>query len=368
MSKYSVAVDVRMWNHPGIGRYIRELTKQPAYRSFENKIYFLGRAQFKNEILSGGSGDAFKEASSGIYGLAEQFEIPLKAGGADLLHVPHFNVPLLFRGKLVATIHDLIYVRGENTLRSGAGRAYVRFLLNHIAKKAAAVITVSENTKRELLAFLPKMPSDRVFVTYEAASPIFKKIEDREKLDRARAHHALHKPFVLFVGSLRLHKNVSVLIKSLIFLREKKGMTHELVLAGCMDPRNTELLDLMKRHSFVRHFDQLSDEALVSFYNLADLFVLPSFVEGFGLPAIEAMACGTPVVVSNRSSLPEIVGEAGTLVDPYQVDALSEVIYNVLKNRELRETMSKKGLERAKLFSWERTAQQTLEVYRQVLG
>src|SRR3989344_6130556 len=127
MSKYSVAVDVRMWNHPGIGRYIRELTKQPAYRSFENKIYFLGRAQFKNEILSGGSGDAFKEASSGIYGLAEQFEIPLKAGGADLLHVPHFNVPLLFRGKLVATIHDLIYVRGENTLRSGAGRPFVRF-------------------------------------------------------------------------------------------------------------------------------------------------------------------------------------------------------------------------------------------------
>ncbi len=368
MPKYLVAIDARMWDHPGIGRYIRELTKQPRYRSFENKIYFLGYPRFKNEILGVGSSDAFKEVSSRIYGLAEQFEIPRKTRGINLLHVPHFNVPLLFQGKLVATVHDLIYLRAENTLPSGAGRAYIRFLLNHIAKKAAAVITVSENTKRELLEFLPKMPSDRIFVTYEAASPVFKKIDDHERLAKIRTVHRLHKPFVLFVGSLRAHKNVPTLIRSLISLREKRGVAHELILAGRMDPRNTELLGLMNGHSFIRHFDQLPDEELVSFYNLADLFVLPSFMEGFGLPVMEAMACGTPVVVSNRSSLPEIVGEAGTLFDPYQVDALSEVIYNVLKNRELRETMSKKGLERAKLFSWEKTAQQTLEIYRQVLG
>ncbi len=368
MPDYSLAIDVRMWDHPGIGRYIRELTQQPLYRSFENKICFLGYSRFKKEILGGSREGAFKEVSSKIYGLAEQFEIPCKIMRADLLHVPHFNVPFLFRGKLIATIHDLIYLRGDNTLRSGTGRAYIRFLLNHIAKKAAAVITVSENTKRELLEFLPKMSSDRVFVTYEAASPIFKKIDDRETLERVRTTHQLHKPFVLFVGSLRAHKNVPALIKSLIFLREKRGTPHELILAGRMDPRNTELLDLMTRHSFVRHFNQLSDPELVSFYNLADLFVLPSFTEGFGLPVIEAMACGTPVAASNRSSLPEIVGEAGALFDPYQVDALSEVVYNVLKNRELRETMSKKGLERAKLFSWEKTARQTLEIYRQVLG
>ena len=178
-----------MWDHPGIGRYIRELTKQPVYRSFENKIYFLGRPVFKSQILDGAGKDAFIEARSEIYGLAEQFEIPRKAKSIDLLHVPHFNVPLLFRKKLVVTVHDLIYLKDPKALGLGFGKAYIRFLLNHIGKKAAAVITVSENTKRELLEFLPNIRSDRVFVIYEAASSVFKKSVDREKLEKTRASH-----------------------------------------------------------------------------------------------------------------------------------------------------------------------------------
>ena len=183
MSNRSIALDVRMWDHPGIGRYIRELVQQPSYSSFENGIYFLGYRKFKDQILNGASENRFREAPSKIYSLNEQWDIPRKAGDAGLLHVPHFNVPILFQKKLVVTVHDLIYVRDKEAMPSLLGKTYVSFLLKHIQKKAAAVITVSENTKKNLLEFLPNMSPDRIFVTHEAASTIFKKIDNREKLE-----------------------------------------------------------------------------------------------------------------------------------------------------------------------------------------
>jgi glycosyltransferase involved in cell wall biosynthesis len=175
------------------------------------------------------------------------------------------------------------------------------------------------------------------------------------------------KPFVLFVGTLKSHKNVPALLDAMERVR-RRGLDHELVLAGKKDKRSGELLSRISRLSWVRVLGEVTDPALCCLYNLADLFVLPSFREGFGLPVLEAMACGAPVICSNRSSLPEIAGDAALFFDPLRVDALEELIYNVLINRELREKMSKAGMDRARHFSWEKTAQKTLEVYRRVLG
>ncbi len=349
MKKQKIAIDARMWGHPGIGRYLRELSGAMAAEPFEHELFYI-------------------RARSKIYGLAEQWEIPWKARHFDLLHVPHFNIPVLFGGKLVVTIHDLTYFHSPEVSMSPLAKLYITWLLRTIRKKARAILAVSEYTKRDLLETFQGIPESRVFVTHEAAAPEFRKIEDESALARIRGKYSLRKPFILFVGSLKKHKNVPALIEAVSRLRKTRGIPHELVLTGKGDPAEKELTGLIARHDFVRTIGEAEGRDLPGLYNLAEAFVLPSFREGFGLPVLEAMACGTPVVVSNRTSLPEVAGDAGLLFDPERIDALEDVLYNVLNNNELRKNMIQKGFAQAQRFSWKKAAQQTLDVYRQVLS
>ncbi|MGH7197453.1 MAG: glycosyltransferase family 4 protein [Candidatus Omnitrophota bacterium] len=349
MKKQKIGIDARMWDHPGIGRYLRELSSAMHAEPFEHELFFM-------------------RAGSKIYSLAEQCEIPWKARNFDLLHAPHFNIPVFFGGRLVVTIHDLTYYHSPEVARSPFAKAYVTWLLRAIQKKAVAILTVSEYTKKDLLENFPRIPERRVFVTPEAAAPEFKKIADENILGRIGGKYSLRKPFILFVGSLKKHKNVPVLIEAVARLRAARGIPHELVLTGKRDSANGELAGLVSRHGFVRYIGEAEGRDLPGLYNLADAFVLPSFREGFGLPVLEAMACGTPVVASNRTSLPEVAGEAGLLFDPDRIDALEDVLYNVLNNNELRKNMIQKGFEQAQRFSWKKTAQQTLDVYRRALA
>ena len=349
MKKRKIGIDARMWGHPGIGRYLRELSGAMAAEPFEHELFYIrGRAK--------------------IYGLAEQWEIPWKARHFDLLHVPHFNIPVLFNGKLVVTIHDLTYFHSPEVSKSPLAKLYVTWLLRTIRKKARAILAVSEYTKKDLLETFPGIPENLVFVTHEAAAPEFRKIEDENALARIRGKYSLNRPFVLFVGSLKKHKNVPALIEAVARLKERKNIPHELVLTGKSGPTEKELTALIGRHDFVRMIGEAEGRDLPGLYSLAEAFVLPSFREGFGLPVLEAMACGTPVVVSNRTSLPEVAGDAGLLFDPERIDALEDVLYNVLNNNELRKNMIQRGFEQAQRFSWKRTAEQTLQVYRQALS
>jgi glycosyltransferase involved in cell wall biosynthesis len=361
-------MDVRMWDHPGIGRYVRELTAKLVPAADAKCFALLATPRFAEAFGPAPRHAEFRNAYSKIYGLDEQFEITGLSKDLDLLHVPHFNIPVFRKKPMVVTIHDLTYLREPGASKRRFARQYADFLFKKIVKKAAAVITVSEFTRGDLLATFPKLDSAKVFVTHEAASPLFGVIEDAELLAHVRTRLGLVKPFVLFVGSLKPHKNVPALIQAVDELRRRKGMDHELVLVGRPDPSNKALFSLIAQSPFVRALGEISDDDLVPLYNLADAFVLPSFREGFGLPALEAMACGAPVLVSDRSSLPEVVGEAGLVFDPRQVDALTELLYNVLRNRQLRENMKQSGRERAAQFSWERTAEETLRVYERVLS
>ena len=372
MNKFKIGIDARMWSHPGIGRYIRELSRELVAGARGVEFSFIGNPKPIQDFFSvaeyPGPAPSYIEAHSKVYSLSEQWEISKKASGLDLLHVPHFNIPVLSRKKLVVTVHDLIYLHEPDASRSRFGGAYTAWLLKVIEKKASAVITVSEYTKKDLLNYFPGLPADRVFVTYEAPSPLFKKIENSAVLQTVSGRYGLSKPFVLFVGTLKHHKNLSTLIHAMKLLKEKEGVSHELVVVGRKDERQKELLSLIRENSFVRYLGELPDPELVALYNLADAFVLPSFYEGFGLPAIEAMACGTPVIASNRSSLPEVVGSAGLSFDPNQVDALVELLYNVLMDEELRKKLSNMGLEQVGRFSWKKTAEKTLKVYEQAMS
>ncbi len=360
-----VALDLRMWEHPGIGRYLRELYFSMTRRRPPYSFRLLATDKVRAELKARQDDVEFRTASSAIYSPAEQWELFSFGRGSDLLHVPHFNVPALRRGRLVATVHDLTYLKDKKYTGSALGLAYVKFLIKHIEKKADAVLAVSEYTKRDLIEHFPGL-RNRVFVTHEAASFLFQPAAAAE-LEAARRRYRLEKPFVLFVGSLKAHKNVPALIGAMRRLRER-GLPHELVLVGGKDEKEKELLRLIEENtSFVRTMGRVSDDELPLFYGLAEVFVLPSLWEGFGLPVLEAMACGAPVLSSNRASLPEVVGEAGALFDPARVDELQELLYNVLQNRDLRQKMRQDGFLQAKKFHWDKTAAQTLEVYERVL-
>ena len=366
-SKPVVGIDLRMWAHAGIGRYIRELY----FAMLRNEPAFNFRALLPEKIrqsLRYRQADVeFKNSRSSIYSLAEQWDVLSFSKKTDLLHVPHFNIPVLYGGKLVVTVHDLVYLKESRFSGSQFSRAYVKFLFKQIEKKAHAVLAVSEYTKNDLLEHFPKLKG-RVFVTHEAASFVFQPVGAGE-LEDAKKKYSLSKPFVLFVGSLKAHKNVSILIEAMAALKKEKMLSHELVLVGGKDDKEKELLALIEKSaSFVRVLGRVEDEELVRLYNLAEVFVLPSLWEGFGLPVLEAMACGAPVLASNRASLPEVVGEAGLLFDPTRVDELKELLYNVLQNRDLRQKMRTDGFLQAKKFSWDKTAAETLNVYERVLG
>ncbi len=370
MKSTKIAIDIRMWKHAGIGRYIQELVKHLLMTPQNQELILLGNQNFKNELSQtlGKEKFVFRNLNSKIYGVGEQWEVPAHSKDADLLHVPHFNFPVFTKQKMIVTIHDLIYLHSREGGLGTLGKAYVSWLFKALQRKRHFILTVSEATKTELLNFFPKISPERIFVTPEAASPLFKKVGDKTSLEDTKQKFSLTKPFVLFVGSLKIHKNVPTLVEAMVRLKKKNGLDHELVLVGRTDPKNKGLLSLLESHRFVRRLGELNDLELCHLYNLAETFVLPSFREGFGLPVLEAMACGCAVIASNNSSLPEIVADAGLLFNPSEIDALSDVLYNVLSNNELREKMSEKGLLRAGLFSWKKTARLTREVYQKALN
>lgn len=371
MRSPQIVLDARMWGHAGIGRYVSELTTALLAGDFGFNFVFLSSEGFKKSILDPATathGIEFKKTVSGIYGISEQIELPLRSLGADLFHAPHFNIPVFFPGKLVTTIHDLIYLRDPASLRSGLARAYASWILKVAQKKSSAIISVSQCTRADLLDQFPGLPPEKVFVIPEAASGRLRKVNEAAALRAAREKFGLRAPFVLFVGSLKPHKNVEGLVRAMLSVRQDGCLPHELVLVGRTDPKHPEILNFVQSHPFVKILGELADPDLALLYSMADLFVMPSFYEGFGLPLLEAMSCGVPAIASDRASLPEVLGGAGACFDPTRVDALSELLYNILVNRELREEMSKKGLERAAQFSWKNTAQMTAQVYQKVLG
>lgn len=363
-----VAIDLRMWSHPGIGRYTRELLEAMVGLRGHEDFRFLGYEKDLKLFLRQAPGASSTAVTSRIYSVGEQFEMARAAKNDALLHVPHFNVPVARKGKLVATIHDLIYLQDPKASKSPLGKSYASFLFGHIARKAAAVITVSEHTKNEVLNRFPRL-GGRVHVTHEAASPLFRPIDDLEVKAGMRKKYALQKPFVLFVGSLKTHKNIPVLVDAMKELRHTRKLDIDLILVGRRDMKNEELWRFLQlNRSYARCMGELPDEDLAVFYNLASAFVLPSLREGFGLPVLEAMACGTPVVVSDRASLPEIAGSAALKFDPSRVDQLSSHLYRILTEEKLRLDLVAAGKDRAKEFSWEKTARKTWEVYERALA
>lgn len=307
----------------------------------------------------------------------EQVGLPTAAHGAtvDLVHVPYFSAPMRLPLPYIVTVHDVIPLAVPEYGGSAQMRAYMR-LVSRTVKRAALILTDSEYSKGDIVRLLGVHP-DRVRVTLLAASRDLRPVEtlaEQESVEATRVRYGLTNRFILNVGGLDLRKRLPQLIQGFAKALPALPETFDLVITGrphtgnsALYPDLTPIIRELGVQDRVRLTGFVSEEDKRNLYRACDVFVFPSAYEGFGLDPLEAMACGAPVISSNRTSLPEVVGDAGLLIDP-EPDEIGEAIVRVLRTPELRTDLTARSLRRASMFSWERTAEQTLAAYRDVLG
>jgi glycosyltransferase involved in cell wall biosynthesis len=366
-----IGIDARKLHDFGIGTYIRNLLRELAKLDHDTEYVILSRPD--DDVAVRTLGENFRPVpeTAGNYSFAEQITIPhaLRRERVDIFHAPHYVLPPLVRCPSVVTIHDCIHLMFPQYLPNRWALTYARQSISLAAKRATRVLTVSESSKRDIQRFVD-IPPGKVDVIYNSYDPRFAIEPDEETVNRVRERYQLQSEFVLYAGNVKPHKNLERLIDAFHIVRSR-GLDHlKLVLIGDEISKYTALRRAVHRHqlhNYVRFLGYLPEETLAVMYRLAGVFVFPSLYEGFGLPPLEAMASGTPVVTSNVSSLPEVAGDAAVLVDPYSADAIADGMYRVLTDGTLRADLKRRGPQRASQFSWESSVRRVREIYGQVL-
>lgn len=299
----------------------------------------------------------------------QQIDVPAQARKhrADLLHIPGFDAPLWHPCPTILTVHDIIGWLFPKNMPPVA-RFYWAYWLPFSIRFANVLIADSEATRKDLIHKL-KIPADRIRVIHLGVEARFSP-QNQEQIERCRNHYQLPQRFILYVGTLEPRKGIDTLIDAFARLANRCPDV-DLVLAGKKGWYWQPLFERIQKHSLqnrVHVTGYVADEDVPALYSAATVFAFPSRYEGFGLPPLEAMACGTPVVSSNSSSLPEVIGDAGILVAPDDESALAMNLEAVLSDRTLHGTLSAKGVLQASKFTWTKTAVETLKVYHQALG
>ena len=295
-----------------------------------------------------------------LYGLQEQILIPihLRREAFDLFHSPTFTIPLLFSPKGIMTIHDLIPMLFPKDYGLGH-RLFFRFVMRRAVARCQKVFTVSERSRDDIITLLQGRKERLVITPNGLDSHWGPKPEDPEWNRR----NQLDQGYLVFVGNPKPHKNFSRVLSAFELLIKDNAYPGKLVAIG-IPPGNLSA-DLKDRVLFL---PQCNDQDLSLFYSGADLLVAPSLYEGFGLPVLEAMACGCPILIGNQGALPEIAGDAGFVVNPYDIHAIKEGIREILHHQDLRQDLRERGLKQAKQYSWEKTARIVLETYDSLRG
>jgi glycosyltransferase involved in cell wall biosynthesis len=366
-----IAIDARKLHDFGIGTYIRNVLLGLARLDQETEYIILCHprdAELANDL--GANFRAVPETAR-PYSIAEQIAIPvsLVRERAHLLHEPHYVLPPATRCRSVVTIHDCIHLMFPQYLPGTLAHLYARMSMWSAVRKSDQILTVSNASKRDILRFFDIAP-EKVDVIYNAIDERFLAPPDAERMDLIRQRYQLDHPFLLYVGNIKPHKNLERLIDAFGRVRAQGLDDLRLVIIGDEISKYPPLRQAVHRHrldKYVRFLGFQPYDTLAAFYRLARAFVFPSLYEGFGLPPLEAMACGTPVVTSNVSSLPEIAGGAAILVDPYDTASIAEGITRAVSDEALRAELTARGLARARDFSWTQSVAAIHRIYMDVL-
>jgi glycosyltransferase involved in cell wall biosynthesis len=367
-----IAIDARKLRDYGIGTYIRNLLRHLSRLDSTTEYVLLCRDEERG--IAEELGDNFRAVSEGSppYSVREQFRVPidLYRERADLFHAPHYVLPPLTPCRSIVTIHDCIHLRFPQYLPNRGAYAYARASLWVATHRASRILTVSEASKRDILEYF-NIPETKIDVIYNAIDERFNEPPAEADVARVQERFQLQDPFVLYAGNIKPHKNLERLIEAFYIFRRRGFDSVKLLIIGDEISKYATLRRAVHRlqlHKHVRFLGFVPDETLAVLYRLAAVFVFPSLYEGFGLPPLEAMASGTPVVTSNVSSLPEVVGDAAVLIDPHDADAIADGIYRVMSDAALRQHLRDSGFARVRHFSWERSIRRVHEIYQELLA
>ncbi|MBR8466375.1 glycosyltransferase family 4 protein [Campylobacter sp. faydin G-140] len=360
MKKTKLTIDFRMHNSSGIGTYIKSIIP---FLVDKFNIILLGSA---NDIQKYDWSDKVKiiECNCKIYSIKEQFELALKIPKCDIFWSPHYNIPIFHirANKRVVTIHDVFHLAFYDKLTL-AQRIYAKLIINQATNISDQILTVSNFSVNEIRKYTKI--SKNIDIVYNAVD--FNKFNNSYntlKLQNIKNRYNLPDKFLLFVGNVKPHKNLKSLLLAII------NLNINLVIVGKKDNFITSeysILDTINNAGLkdrVFFTGYINDDDVPCIYNLATLFVFPSIYEGFGIPPLEAQACGCPVVCSNAASLLEVCGDSVVYFDPYNVDDMRDKIGIVLNDKKLQLKLKQKGFENVKRFSWERSANQIIKIFK----
>ena len=391
-----VAIDVRsleIHRTRGLGCYARNLVNSISQIDSENEYLLFCCKSVKRGNL--GVGDNFKKRDvllkrpkrlHRLDTIMDQSLLPMQIllnGRIDVFHSLSSIIPYLKICKFVVTVPDLIpFVLNEKKIdKLLLNLRFREWLWMKSLRKADRIITFSENSKKDIIKLLG-IPEEKIEVIYLSADARFGPVRDRQAIAKIMERYSVREKFILYLGGFAGHKNIERLVRAFYEFSLSSDDKWQLVLAGKLPDEKIENADDWTINEPVRKIRSLvanlgldtkviftgfvPEEDLPTLYSAASIFVFPSLYEGFGLPPLEAMACGTPVIASNTSSLPEVIGDAGVLVNPFSINEIISAMGSILKSKSRQQEMSCKGVERARNFSWEETARKTLKVYRQV--
>jgi glycosyltransferase involved in cell wall biosynthesis len=374
-----IAVDIRRMYDFGLATYIR------------NVVRALGRVDEENEYLLVGSSSRFEQLGE----LPDNFHyLPLQnpettfanylemhrvinANAVDLIHVPHtFYRPLITKAPYVITVHDLLDYMYRARTTNGMRRMMHSYLTRQVMHHAARIFAVSNFTKRDVGRYFDVKPA-KIEVVYNALDESFMRGHSTPaEQEMVRGRYQVNSPFLLYAGRISPHKNVARIIEAFSALKGELAKEDaypdlKLIIIGDEVSKNPDIRRAVIRSGMqheVRFLGYVSIDVLRIFFDMAKVFVFPSLYEGFGLPPLEAMAHGTPVVASNTSALPEVVGNAALMVNPENVFEISRALQRVLTDQCLRDRMKLAGIEQAQRFSWDASVLRMLEIYKQVVA
>jgi glycosyltransferase involved in cell wall biosynthesis len=365
-----IGIDARMYgvSFTGIGRYTSELVKNLAQMDTENEFIVFMRKEAYDSFSP--PNDRFKKVLADFphYSFGEQFGFlsVIKKEKPDLMHFTHFNAPIFYNRPFIVTIHDLTlsFFPGKKMTNWFRRLAY-HIVIRSVTKKAKRIIAVSEHTKKDLTEAL-KVPADKIEVIYNGVSPKFGDIEPTPRPDMMKKL-GLQKPYFLYTGVWRDHKNIVGMIKAFNDFNKEVGNQYNLVITGPYNPTYHEIPDTVRKLGIekeVHLVGLVSDPDLFALYKYALAYVFPSFYEGFGLPPLEAMQCGTPVIASRTSATPEICGKGNALFfNPYDLKEMKLAMRLVATDPPIRQRLIDNGFKRVKEFSWEKMTKKVLDLY-----